>query len=367
MNTSDKIQLTIYGRKSSNREYLRHMVSKMLERGNVSADIEIEEDVKQFIKLKLPSIPSIRIGQKEIISFEKNSSLQQFTHKVNKTILKALNYPTMKKIIIPIDFSINAENALLYALNLFKNKDCVFHIVHVFRPSLTDEEVAVSNNFTDLEQSAKDRFEEYVDKINKLWLDHDHFGQIIESDFISGFAAKSIIDFATEKESSLIVMGAKGKNKIIKQLFGSVSLDVALKSDIPVLLVPEEYELNTLNKITLAVASPKDAETSIELVSEIAKQNNADLNFVHVQEEDANVFDEFSLMKRWSLHYPKSKLSFDPLNGDDVSEALLHHIEENNTGLLVSSRTFKPWISNIFKPSANKSLAIELDIPLLIV
>ena len=37
-----------------------------------------------------------------------------------------------KKILLPTDFSKNAWNAILYALELYKNETCEFYIVNIF-------------------------------------------------------------------------------------------------------------------------------------------------------------------------------------------------------------------------------------------
>ena len=46
----------------------------------------------------------------------------------------------MKKILIPIDFSENAINAINYALALFKDEFCKFYILHAYQ-----EDIYLSN------------------------------------------------------------------------------------------------------------------------------------------------------------------------------------------------------------------------------
>ncbi len=46
----------------------------------------------------------------------------------------------MKKILIPIDFSENAINAVNYALALFKDEFCKFYILHAYQ-----EDIYLSN------------------------------------------------------------------------------------------------------------------------------------------------------------------------------------------------------------------------------
>lgn len=41
----------------------------------------------------------------------------------------------MKKILLPTDFSDNAWNAIVYALNFFRNESCTFFILHTYTPT----------------------------------------------------------------------------------------------------------------------------------------------------------------------------------------------------------------------------------------
>ena len=42
----------------------------------------------------------------------------------------------MKNILVTTDFSENAWNATLYALELFKNEVCVFHLLNTYTPAI---------------------------------------------------------------------------------------------------------------------------------------------------------------------------------------------------------------------------------------
>ena len=42
----------------------------------------------------------------------------------------------MKKILLPTDFSENAWNATRYAIELFKNEECIFHLLNTYTPAI---------------------------------------------------------------------------------------------------------------------------------------------------------------------------------------------------------------------------------------
>ena len=40
----------------------------------------------------------------------------------------------MRKILLPTDFSDNAQNAINYALNLYQNEKCIFYLLNTYTP-----------------------------------------------------------------------------------------------------------------------------------------------------------------------------------------------------------------------------------------
>ena len=53
----------------------------------------------------------------------------------------------MRKILIPIDFSQNAMNAIIYALELFKYERCDFIIMHAYSEEVYENTIEMSREF----------------------------------------------------------------------------------------------------------------------------------------------------------------------------------------------------------------------------
>ena len=51
----------------------------------------------------------------------------------------------MKQILIPTDFSENAWLATLYALQLYQNEECVFHLLNTYTPAIVSSRFMAEN------------------------------------------------------------------------------------------------------------------------------------------------------------------------------------------------------------------------------
>jgi nucleotide-binding universal stress UspA family protein len=61
----------------------------------------------------------------------------------------------------------------------------------------------------------------------------------------------NILGFAEDNQIDLIVMGIQGGSGLKKTIVGSVAFRVIENSDLPVLLIPEKFELKGARKICL--------------------------------------------------------------------------------------------------------------------
>ncbi|AHF98205.1 MAG: universal stress protein [Desulfurella sp.] len=139
-----------------------------------------------------------------------------------------------KNILIPTDLSENAQKAIEYALSLAKAYGAKLHIYYV----ITDLQAALgyvpSLPLDKIEASMRQEAENYFEHIkNKILKDFDNFDMHIEV----GDAPKKIVEFATNNDIDLIVMGAQGKSALERFVFGSTTEKVLRMSKKPILVV----------------------------------------------------------------------------------------------------------------------------------
>ncbi len=188
---------------------------------------------------------------------------------------------TIKKILVPTDFSENAASVFEYVRWLAKNNKAKVDLIHVI-PRMTYLEVSeevmgnplkIPIKHNELREKLYRRLEEKL----KQNIPEANRGKILITDRVK--VARGIIDHAKEKEYDLIVIGSRGKGKTIFKR-GSVTLRLIRLSQTPVLsfnkksaaslqniLVPTDGSKTSFEALTTALEFAEKSEAEIELFS----------------------------------------------------------------------------------------------------
>lgn len=166
-------------------------------------------------------------------------------------MVKTKNLPTMN-ILLPTDFSENSRNAIKYALKLFEEVPCTFHLLHV-DPTHKKNEMSVNGLIADKQES----FQELREWLNNSKLNPEHrFISVVKADFLIEAIRKQIL----EKNIDLIVMGTKGLTNRKTTIIGNNTSEVMLKVKCPVMAISE----NTVFRKPKNVLFPTDYKIHYE-------------------------------------------------------------------------------------------------------
>lgn len=142
----------------------------------------------------------------------------------------------LKQVLVATDFSEASEAALLYGRSLAMKFGATLHVVHVadniFTHAFGPESSALLPTIqTDIETAARQR-------LTELLIDSDHSGPPTRSMVLTASApAFAIVDYATDNDIDLIVMGTHGRKGLQHVVLGSVAEKVVRMSPCPVLTI----------------------------------------------------------------------------------------------------------------------------------
>jgi nucleotide-binding universal stress UspA family protein len=144
-----------------------------------------------------------------------------------------------KKILVPTDFSVYADNALKQALDIAKQNKAKLFLFHAiddgFQQCAVDyclDEGSVQKIYKESIKNAKDKLDQEVKKIT------DKNSKIeIVYDAKRGIPYEEILKEQEEKGIDLIVIASHGKTGILKNLLGGVVDKVVKRAKCQVLLV----------------------------------------------------------------------------------------------------------------------------------
>jgi nucleotide-binding universal stress UspA family protein len=259
----------------------------------------------------------------------------------------------MTKILIPIDFSTTSINALRYALQLFKNNDTEFTIIHTYRTSSTAFHMKSMDRV--LKKDGEDQMQSLIKRIKS-----DYPIKTIHHKVIKGDAIDVTLSRANSGDFDLIIMGTKGASGLQEVFIGSVAGEVIARSSIPVMVIPHEYEFTPLQKIVLAIENPVLNEETLDPLK-LFSNPNSKTHLLHITRDlEPTLFLDTAGLKFIDpeiINYSCDK---------DINTCIEEFIEQNSPNILGLIRSNKGFFTRLYSGSVTLSQTFHSTIPLLI-
>lgn len=273
----------------------------------------------------------------------------------------------MKTILVPTDFSANAETALHFALLLAKKLKAKLILAHIYQVAVTIS--SAPHNVMSVEKEEEQMKAER--EIKALCLHIQHAEGINYEYFIEeGETIETLLRIMKEKSVELVVMGTRANSRFSSGVIGSTTSDLMAKAKCPVLALPEGVRFDSgIKKMTYATDYKQNDISSIKKLVEIAAVFNAQINVLHISGDEIDAEDEVKLMSEFmskvnsSVNY--NNLSFQIMHGNNVGEKLEQYIDEGSTDMLVMATHYRSFMDRLFGRSITKEVVLETTIPLL--
>jgi len=267
----------------------------------------------------------------------------------------------MKTILVPTDFSSNANNALKYANAFAQATDNKIVLLHSYIPIL----------------GKYDRIPEIVDEENiRVKKESQKNLEILCKKYVKGTCdallitrnpIETILEVSQKRKFSLIIMGTHGVSGLMQLLFGSNTSGVISKSTVPVLAIPQRYRFRKINTIVYA-SDLKNTINELKHIIPFAKEFDATIEIVHLDYGYNTTDDEKQLLEKKikSLSYKKinfieKKATLELPMADQLKKYLVKHKPQ----ILVMFPEEKSWFDKIFIGSKTEEMANKLKLPLL--
>jgi nucleotide-binding universal stress UspA family protein len=158
------------------------------------------------------------------------------------------------QIVVPTDFSADAEHAIRVASELSRVYSAPLTLIHIYDPvayPLPDGYVM----YTSAQLSRM--WEEFDRRLAAAKADALAAGAVrVETRVLQGLTAAEIVRFAGDGGYDLIVMGTHGRRGVARVLLGSVAARVVQTAGCPVLTVRRPTQKNAVTAREPAAASP---------------------------------------------------------------------------------------------------------------
>jgi nucleotide-binding universal stress UspA family protein len=269
----------------------------------------------------------------------------------------------MKHILCPTDFSLDAQNAFLYAAHVANRLNAVITLLHVRQ----DPPHLIKAPFSE-------EVPEWVEAGNyeacfKLMQNTLPPGipQPVRVDTLinSGSTVAGILEVANAQQPDLIIMGTTGASGIKEIFIGSNTSNLIENSDITILAIPESATFHDFKYI----AMPNDflwiKEDALRKVLDFASAFDAEVHCFHVNVAHNPLLT--SKAEKWAEKFSGEKIVFEIVEGDYIPEGINRFIEEKQADLLAMITHKYTFFDRLFQTSYTEKLALHTDTPLLAV
>lgn len=278
----------------------------------------------------------------------------------------------MKRILVPTDFSPTAEKAFRFALDLARKAKGTIILYHnytpVESPFIGTQESLKQHNIQSKADIAK-RLQRLKKKVTGNAADVVVSTTIGRSPLIS-----NILNFAKHHDIDLIIMGTQGASGLKKTIIGSLAARIVEKSDLPVLLIPEKYELEAPRKFVFATNCQPADQQALTVIKAMLGLYNADLTVLHFlsayatgseKVKERTDFDTYALSVQRELN--GSKIKFHLLEIPSVTETMETLDKKFPYDLIAMVRRKKTFFEKFYVKSFTKNMAYVTKKPLLVV
>lgn len=278
----------------------------------------------------------------------------------------------MKNVLLPTDFSENAWNATKYAIELFKDEECVFHLLNTYTPAIASSRfmaTSLSNvQEGSMRNSSERGLEEILRKIKKDFNFPKHSYKTISS---FSLLVDEIKDIVENSGIDLIVTGTKGASGIDEVFMGSNTVRI-IKSvkNCPVLAIPQHFEYTSPTEIAFATDFNRFYSLSeLQPMIDLAKAFKAAIRIVHVQYEikalsEIQMFN-LNMLRKYLNEVEHYVHTVSELNS--VSKTLEVFTKELDIHLLAMLNYQHSYMEKMTREPVVKRMAFHTQIPLLVI
>ncbi|MFT5848186.1 MAG: nucleotide-binding universal stress UspA family protein [Psychroserpens sp.] len=277
----------------------------------------------------------------------------------------------MKYILLPTDFSDNSWNAIKYALQLFQNDTCTFHLFNTYTPVVYHVEYVLGYpaqfGLGDaIRSTSQENLEKLVSKISK------HFENNPKHKFVTQARFDTIIsgvkDYVNDNSIDIIVMGTKGATGAKEILFGSNTVHLFKEVKCPILAIPSGFSYES----PMEVLFPTDFEvvyknSKLSILKEIAKSHHSRINAMHISlgyeltdMQKTNKADLESLFKN-------NAFLFHDIKNMNITDAISEFQIKHKINLLAMINNKHSFFENLFFKNTISQIGFHLNIPFLVI
>ncbi len=194
------------------------------------------------------------------------------------------------------------------------------------------------------------------------------FGYTIDQTISPGFFDTEVINKSNELNPDFLLMFTHGSHSMVEDLFGTKTSHVFEKIKCPILVIPEDHDVQQIKKV--AVGIHLDDDKNFEIMKDLfalSDEMQLELSFIKIDSDyQIDIVDDSGVLTRLQKSYPGRVNYIVHRNAESLAKGLQEYASELHADLTVLFTTKKTFIEKLFHKSVTKDLVLHSKTPLLI-
>lgn len=271
--------------------------------------------------------------------------------------------PFTSSILVPTDFSSKSESAIRYACEIASSIGGEIHFLNVLEEPY-DFPSRVEELISDQKRVNEERLSAIIDGLHSV----DQFRIIKMKGMVQVGKVLSTTRSVAEKYShKLIVIGLGGEADLKKVLYGSITNNLLMTSEVPVLAIAKRIDYREPKRVLFATDMRKTDLPKIKKMREFSIDIGASLEFIHIEDPDhrtpADKLTKFNEKLRAITKSDNTVLQIH--TATTFPEGISEYLANDKHTLLVMTRYKMKFMEWFLSKSTVRSVAQMASVPLL--
>ncbi|WP_203294472.1 universal stress protein [Luteirhabdus pelagi] len=269
----------------------------------------------------------------------------------------------MKRILVPTDFSDQAENALKVAAQLARKHDSELYLFHTVE---LPNHLANSSNTGAMPESVyfiKLTEKRFADILTRPYLQDLEVFEAIGHEEIY----EDIIKAVEVNNIDLVVMGSHGASGFKEMFIGSNTEKVVRTSKIPVLVIKNDHADFNVNDFVFATDFSEECKKPFKEALEVAKLLDAKMHLLYVNTPSGFKTSEqaHAIMENFIAGMNAENYSLHIYNDVSVEKGILNFAKNSKAQLVGMSTHGRKGLAHFFNGSISEDLVNHANMPVI--
>jgi nucleotide-binding universal stress UspA family protein len=285
---------------------------------------------------------------------------------------------TKTRIVVPVDFSPEAENACYYAVHLANLLKAEIKVLHIYENPVQDMHIKRTSTYEDYikeihdeaESKASSQIIAFTEKIRDYKNTREFEEVKIHSSVDMGDPIKKIRKISKDYNPDFIILGTSPETNGSENKLAGKAHEIIRSLDVPVCAIPVTCKAEKIERMNVLYATDFNEKdhTSLNKLLSILKMPQKSISCIHIDtahnpssKERMDVLNEFL-----GLEYSEHDIRCSLIEDRDVFHGIKEFASKYNINLLSFTSRKRGIFDKLTKPNLFKKILQDANLPILV-